>query len=723
MLHKTKSVLLASIAVGAFLPLSSAIAQVAPTEVNEEAVDAFGMERKTGRFVWSSGEIIGIGPEGARLGVTVTGVRTPPYRQYVYQGLPTSVAQLSQPTISINPVAVEFSQIPGEIYPNLNHVTIDYYGGSHTFECNSTVCHSLYLLPNIGMRPLGNGYEFMDQHGTLIYVENGYSTITFKDGRQEVYSGDGHRTNNFGYMLRRTAGGSQGNKWTAINRAIDICPTDAGANCTGLQADRYAFVSSVPTSPLSITDAAGGVTLIRWEQKTAMEGRPPTGYPHSSLPTIPQRTVRYPLGITFPGDSAESITISYNSHIENADIHDDIRVNQIVRNGVTVDYEVVPVYPYGKAVEFVLPAADNGGSYQVSDDYGWGTAYVNIGGGLAAEVGQVCGNFSNSGTADNTQTGGASLSLSSFHTNRCSGGGLISGGGGGGLGLNFVTEEAPPDEDHLEPGSSEGSQVYQLTITARIDGEIVSQSEAIRPYSREGAARRRLLWTEDGLGRRTNYATNYYDEVVAMRPPEGNWTVSAQDLRGNVEGTLAYPKSTDFSPTAAPIATAYSYIDECTDVNIAWCNRPISMTDPMGNVTNLEYNDYGQLTKEIGPASTPGAARPTVVNEYEFRTAYIKDSAGNPVAAGPPISMLIRSFTCISSATCDANTPEADMVVSEYDYGPDTGLNNLLLRGMTVRAQNAEGQMETRRTCYEYNYFGERISETLPGADLSSCPA
>jgi uncharacterized protein RhaS with RHS repeats len=150
------------------------------------------------------------------------------------------------------------------------------------------------------------------------------------------------------------------------------------------------------------------------------------------------------------------------------------------------------------------------------------------------------------------------------------------------------------------------------------------------------------------------------------------------------------------------------------------------MTDPLENVTEYEYNDRGQLTKEIGPAPEAGAARPTVVNEYTMRQAYIKDASGNPVVAGPPISMLTKSYTCISSAICDASTPATDKVVTEYDYGPVPApgaeyLTNLLLRGMTVTAANEQGQIETLRTCYQYNYFGERISETQPMAGLASC--
>jgi YD repeat-containing protein len=58
-----------------------------------------------------------------------------------------------------------------------------------------------------------------------------------------------------------------------------------------------------------------------------------------------------------------------------------------------------------------------------------------------------------------------------------------------------------------------------------------------------------------------------------------------------------------------------------------------------------------------------------------------------------------------------------DEVLTTYDYGPDSGPNNLFLRGRVV---TADGQ--SLRTCYTYDRFGNRISETLPRAGLTSCP-
>jgi YD repeat-containing protein len=55
-------------------------------------------------------------------------------------------------------------------------------------------------------------------------------------------------------------------------------------------------------------------------------------------------------------------------------------------------------------------------------------------------------------------------------------------------------------------------------------------------------------------------------------------------------------------------------------------------------------------------------------------------------------------------------------VLTTYDYGPDSGPNNLQLRGTVV---TADGQ--SLRTCQSYDANGRKISETGAGANLSSC--
>jgi len=704
----SKAALLLSSGLGLIGGSQVALAQVAPTEVNEEAVDDHGMDRKTGRFTWSTGELIGIGGEGSRLGIAVTGVRSPANAtSYLPNGSSLPVI-LNRPRISISPRPVDFPLFPGEIDPNRDYVTVE-FGGSYTFDCTSVSCTSQYFF-DYSLEPVGSGYRFTTKSKVEVLFETDKTTVSYPDGREEIYQSNGVLKNNFGFMLRYAGTTSSSVNVVAVNLAEDYCSDDPTVVCNGLSANRTASLPTTYPSTLNVVDAEGGVTKIRWVSKSAKERRPIAGPPQPGDPIILSLTSRYPLGITLPGSTSEDITIAYGSYDPNTDTHDDIRVSSITKHGVTVDYEMAPYWPFGRDPERPdQPPPGAGVELSGVVFNGWlNTQQENPAGEL-----MTCQNILPpvySADQSHDQTFEVCTGFNS------PGAGGI--GSGGGISVPTIpTEPAPPDPDAPELNASVGSQIYELVIRARIGNELISESKALRPYDQEGMARRRLVYVEDALGRKTTYFYNHYDEVAGVTLPEGNGTLSGQDIRGNTTLVATLPKNSS-NPS---LETQYSYPAQCDSTNENWCNSPISMTDPNGNTTNYEYNQYGQLTKEMGPAPSAGAARPTVINEYTLRTAYIKNSSGSPIAAGPAISLLTKSFTCITAANCSASTPAADKIVTEYDYGPTSGLNNLLLRGMTVTAVNDQGQIETLRTCYQYNYFGERIAETQPKAGLTSC--
>jgi YD repeat-containing protein len=92
--------------------------------------------------------------------------------------------------------------------------------------------------------------------------------------------------------------------------------------------------------------------------------------------------------------------------------------------------------------------------------------------------------------------------------------------------------------------------------------------------------------------------------------------------------------------------------------------------------------------------------------------------------AGPAIWIQTATSTCRTSAATGTPCATAgDEVRTEFDYGPDSGPNNLQLRGQTVTSTDG-GVTTTLRTCYGYDSLGRRISETQPNgtASLTSCP-
>lgn len=258
---------------------------------------------------------------------------------------------------------------------------------------------------------------------------------------------------------------------------------------------------------------------------------------------------------------------------------------------------------------------------------------------------------------------------------------------------------------------------YRLAIATVVNGTTFSSSLANKPNSTWRVSGRRYLeYTKDGLNRQTSFGFNDLKDLSSVSSPEGNSTQLIYDARYNVSQRQILPKLNTGQPT---LVTTYTYPSTCTPATQATCNLPMTVTDPGGNVTEYTYNSMGQVLIETKPAAAAGGVRPQTTNTYSMRTAYIKDASGSAVAAGPPISLLTRSTTCRTQAAC-AGT--GDEIVTVYDYGPVASFNNLNLKGIGVTAANGQGALETHWTCFQYNYFGEKIAETQPNAGLTSCP-
>jgi hypothetical protein len=148
------------------------------------------------------------------------------------------------------------------------------------------------------------------------------------------------------------------------------------------------------------------------------------------------------------------------------------------------------------------------------------------------------------------------------------------------------------------------------------------------------------------------------------------------------------------------------------------CVQPATVTDANGNTTTRTYSPvHGGVLTETGPAVN--GVQPQTRFQYAERQARLSDGT----EAGPEIWVLTGERFCRTTAangpTCAGGA--ADEVTTEYDYGPTSGPNNLLLRGTTVTSVD-NGVETLLRTCYGYDALGRRISETQPNANLAACP-
>lgn len=193
--------------------------------------------------------------------------------------------------------------------------------------------------------------------------------------------------------------------------------------------------------------------------------------------------------------------------------------------------------------------------------------------------------------------------------------------------------------------------------------------------------------------------------------PDGDRYEYTYDGSGNRTEVRRKPKS---GSGLADIVTAAAY--DCVNKPKS-CSKPVSTTDAKGQVTTYTYDSaHGGVLTETGPVVN-GVA-PQKRYEYAQRYAWTKNGGGY-IQSAAPIWLVTRERYCRTTAPAGASCVGgvADEVLTDYDYGPNSGPNTLLLRGVTV---TADGQ--TLRTCYGYDTQGRKISETKPAANLSACP-
>jgi len=235
---------------------------------------------------------------------------------------------------------------------------------------------------------------------------------------------------------------------------------------------------------------------------------------------------------------------------------------------------------------------------------------------------------------------------------------------------------------------------------------------------------------EDELGRVTSYSVNGYLNITNIIKPELDQENYTYDDRGNLTAFKKIIKpgkntSGASNPPIDPsscqnmvscITKSANYKTSCD--NIITCNKPYSTTDENGNVTLYIYDPVhgGVLTETSSLVNSVARVKRT---GYVQRNAWILSSSGAYIKLFPAVWLKNEERVCMTTATAGSSCAggAADESVTTYDYGPDSGPNNLLLRGVAVSSNG-----KVIRTCYTYDSAGNRISETKPLGAGSTCP-
>lgn len=253
-------------------------------------------------------------------------------------------------------------------------------------------------------------------------------------------------------------------------------------------------------------------------------------------------------------------------------------------------------------------------------------------------------------------------------------------------------------------------------------------SDEQNPYSPPTTLVGNLSSVTDENGQTTTISYNSCDHVSSVRRPEGNTTSYSYDARGNLTQATVTPKPGQSGAGGVAAITQSASYPAGDSPLCAWtgslltispaCNRPTYIVDPNGQRTDFTYDtSTGAVLTKISPATADGI-RPETRYSYVSRYAWVLNASGAYVHAEAPIHLLSSTKTCNTTATVgDACAGGAsDEVITSYDYGPDQGPNNLLVRGVTVTAAGA-----SRVRCFSYDRNGNKVSETEPNAGVASC--
>lgn len=137
------------------------------------------------------------------------------------------------------------------------------------------------------------------------------------------------------------------------------------------------------------------------------------------------------------------------------------------------------------------------------------------------------------------------------------------------------------------------------------------------------------------------------------------------------------------------------------------------------NQTDLTFDQaHGGILTEMAPAPSAGAPRPLTLTSWTQRYAWVKNAAGTLVQAPTPVWLMATQTRCqtvtgSNSPVCDGG---ATQTVTTYEYGTAGTVDAVLVKSKAVNSGGV-----TLRTCYSYDRYARKISETKPNANLGVC--
>jgi hypothetical protein len=207
------------------------------------------------------------------------------------------------------------------------------------------------------------------------------------------------------------------------------------------------------------------------------------------------------------------------------------------------------------------------------------------------------------------------------------------------------------------------------------------------------------------------FQQDYRNFAQSSTPISGPTESYYYDARGNLNKIIYN------SGTATQTFVEASFPATC--LNVKTCNQAEWTADAKGNKTYFTYHaESGQIATITYPANKNGFTAQTRFT-YVQKYANYFNGTGVKAQADTPIWLKTEERSCINSNPSGSGCAGGaiDEVVTKYEYNSD----NLFLTGMTVTAVDSNNLIITKRTCYQYDQYGNKIGEAAPKANLTQC--
>ena len=208
----------------------------------------------------------------------------------------------------------------------------------------------------------------------------------------------------------------------------------------------------------------------------------------------------------------------------------------------------------------------------------------------------------------------------------------------------------------------------------------------------------------NAFGSTFTYAYDSYGRPTQVTLPQGGYTQTAYDGRGNVTSTTQVSQTPG---TPANIVTSAAYDSTCSSP--AKCNKPNTVTDANTNTTSYSYNaTTGQVLSVTLP--TVGGVAPQTRMGYSSLYAWYKNASGSIVQSTTPVSVLTSTSACQTLSSCSGTSDEVKTTIS-YPAGSSSQATNLLPSAVSSGA--GDGSL-TATTSTTYDVFGNTATVQGP---------